>query len=103
MALFAQKIQNVKTKEKVELKEKVENYCAIVMQPYKGKIEFFVGVDELGVWKFIDESGKPIKMQTIVAVMNYMHTNNWIYINNIGGTDGAAPQYFFRKKEWFYQ
>lgn len=93
----AQKIQNLKTKETIELKDKVENYCTVVMQPFKGKFDFFVGTDELGVWKFIDENGNQIEFQTIVAIMNYLHKSGWEYINNIGGSDAAAPQYFFRK------
>lgn len=96
---FSQKIQNVKTNEVADLKQKVDNYFSVVQQPYKGKIDFFIGTNELGVWKLLDESGNPIQFQTIVAVMNHLHKNGWDYINNIGGSDGAAPQYFFRKRE----
>ena len=96
---FGQKIQNAKSKEITELKEKVENFCSVVQQPYKGKIDFFIGTDELGFWKLLDENDNPIEFQTIIAVMNHLHRNGWEYINNIGGTDGAAPQYFFKKRE----
>lgn len=96
---YSQKIQNVKTNEVVELKEKVENYCTVVLQPYRGKIDFFVGIDELGIWKLLDENDTPIEFRTIVAIMNFMHKNDWEYINNIGGNEGAVPQYFFRKKQ----
>ena len=96
---FGQKIQNLKTKEIVELKDKVENYCSVVMQPLKGKFGFFIGLNELGVWQFLDTNAKPIEYKTIIAVMNYMHKNGWEYTNNIGGNGGAAPQYYFRKKE----
>lgn len=96
---FGQKIQNTKTKEVVELKQKVENYCSVIMQAQKGKFGFFVGVEELGFWQLLDESGKPIEFKTIVAVMNHMYKNGWEYINNIGGTGGAASHYYFRKRE----
>lgn len=97
--LSAQKIQNVKTDETADLKEKVESYCAVVMQPVRGKMAFYVGVDELGAWQFLDENNNPINFETIVAVLNYMKKNGWEYIDNIGGTNGAAPQYFFRKAD----
>lgn len=96
---FSQKIQNAKTKEITELKEKVLSYCSVVMQPYQGKIDFFIGIDELGVWKLLDENNKQIEFQTIISLMNYLDKNRWEYINNIGGSDSAAPQYFFKKKK----
>lgn len=95
----AQKIQNVKTKAVIELKESVAEYCCVVMQPQNGRYGFFIEVNELGFWKCIDLEGKPIEFSTIVAVMNYLSENGWEYINNIGGSDGAAPQYYFKKKK----
>ncbi len=95
----AQIIQNVKTNEKVELKESVEKYCSVVMQQLNLKIDFYVGINELGFWQFIDDAGLPIKMKSTIDVMNFMYKNGWEYINNIGGSDGAAPQYFFKKKD----
>lgn len=97
--VLAQKIQNVKTNEIVDLKEKVDNYCTVVQQPFRGKIDFFVGLNELGVWKLLDEKNNPVEFQTIIAIMNFLYIHGWEYVNNIGGSDGAAPQYFFRKKE----
>ena len=95
----AQKIENVQTKERAELKEKVEMYCAVVLQPIKLKFGFFVMVNELGAWRFIDDDDKPLNFETTTAIMNHMNRHGWVYLNNIGGTDGAAPQFFFKKKE----
>lgn len=95
----AQLIKNLKTDQKVELKESVEKYCVVVLQAIKGKIGFYAGLDELGAWEFIDSNGNPIEMKTNVAVMNFMYKNGWEYINNIGGSDAAAPQYFFKKRD----
>ena len=94
----AQKIQNIKTKEVIELKEKALNYCSIVLQPKGLQVGFFIGIDEPGFFTFVDENNKQLEFQTIIAIMNFMHKNGWEYINNIGGSDGAAPQYFFKKR-----
>ena len=95
---FSQKVQNSKTKEIFDLKEKQKQYCSVVLQPKGIQISFFVGVDELGFFVFVDDSGKEKELKTIVAIMNLMYENGWEYINNIGGSDGAAPQYFFKKR-----
>jgi hypothetical protein len=68
------------------------------MQLKGTQMGFFVGTDELGFFSLVDDSGKEIEFKTIVAIMNFMHKNGWEYVNNIGGSDGAAPQYFFKKR-----
>jgi hypothetical protein len=98
-SVYAQKVQNLKTKEVFELGARVENYCSIVMQLKGTQMGFFVGTDDLGFFALVDDSRKEIEFKTIVAIMNYMHKYGWEYINNIGGTDGAAPQYYFRKQK----
>lgn len=95
---FSQKVQSLKTKEVFDLKEKQKQYCSVVIQQRGVQMGFFVGMDELGYFAFIDDSGKEIEFKTIVAVMNYLYENGWELIGNIGGTDGAAPQYYFKKR-----
>ncbi len=95
---FSQNVQSLKNKEIFNLKEKQAQYCSVVMQQKGVQIGFFVGLDEPGFFAFVDELGKEIEFKTIVAVMNYMAINGWEFVGNIGGSDGAAPQYFFRKK-----
>ena len=97
--LNAQSIRNSKTNQTTELKESVEMYSAVVFQLVGAKFGFYVMLEDLGAWDFIDSTGTKIEFKTVIAVMNYMYRNGWEYINNIGGSDGAAPQYFFRKKE----
>lgn len=96
---IGQKVQNEKTKEIFDLKEKVSTYCSVVLQPKGMQINFYVGIDELGFNSFVDDAGKTIEFKTIIAIMNYMDKFGWEYVSAIGGTDGAAPQYFFRKKK----
>jgi biopolymer transport protein ExbD len=95
---FSQKVQNTKTKEVFDLKEKQKQYCSVVIQQRGAQMGFFVGMDELGYFAIVDDSGKEIEFKTIVSIMNYMFENGWEFVGNIGGTDGAAPQYYFKKR-----
>lgn len=95
---FGQKVMSKKTKEIFDLKEKQSMYCSVVLQASATGVGFFVSVDELGYFLFVDENGKELEFKTIVSIMNYMHQHGWEYLNNIGGTDGAAPQYYFKKR-----
>jgi biopolymer transport protein ExbD len=95
---FSQKVQSLKTKEIFDLKEKQKQYCSVVTQQKGMQVGFFVGLDELGYFAIVDDSGKEIEFKTIVAVMNYLYENGWEFVGNIGGADGAAPQYFFKKR-----
>ena len=94
---MSQKIQNIKTREVCELKDKVSAYCAVTINLLKPNMGYIVMTDELEMWCFIDGNNAELVFKTPVAVMNHMHKNGWEYINNIGGSDGSAPQYYFKK------
>lgn len=96
---FTQQVKNAKTNETIDLKNAVTQYCCVILQPNLGKFAFCIVLNDLGFWQCVDEKQNIIEFKTIVAVMNYLHENGWEYINNIGGSAGAAPQYFFRKKQ----
>jgi hypothetical protein len=93
-AINAQKVIDRK-KNVQDLKESMEMYAVVVLTP-QGAV---VGTMEMGASHFIDEKNNHIELKTTAQILNFMHRHGWDYINTLGGTDGATPQYIFRKRE----
>jgi len=104
MVLFAQKVERKSTKQILELKDCVANYCLInmniAMSMSASLINADIEVDETETLRFVEPSGEKKKFKTVTEILNYMYVNGWEYKRTIGeGLTGLDNKYLFEKRK----